>query len=54
VLELARQLVKAKHAYTPNPENREVYERNYRVFKKLYKANASNFSEINKGGNHHG
>jgi len=54
VLELARQLVKANHAYTPHPENREVYERNYKVFKKLYKANASNFREINKGGNHHG
>ena len=49
VLELARQLVKANHAYTPDPENREVYERNYRVFKKLYKANASNFREMNSG-----
>jgi xylulokinase len=49
VLELSRQLVKANHAYTPDPENREVYERNYSVFKKLYKANASNFREINKG-----
>lgn len=47
VLELARQLIKAEHVYTPNPENREVYERNYRVFKKLYKANASNFKELN-------
>ena len=34
----------------PDPENREVYERNYRVFKKLYKSNASNFREINNGG----
>ncbi len=49
MLELSRQLVKANHAYTPDPENREVYERNYSVFKKLYKANASNFREINKG-----
>ena len=53
-LELARQLVKANHAYTPDPGNREVYERNYRVFRKLYKANASNFREINKGGIRHG
>ena len=50
VLELAHQLVKANHVYTPDPENREVYERNYRVFKKLYKSNASNFREINNGG----
>ena len=50
VLELSRQLVKANHAYIPNPENKEVYERNYKVFKKLYKANVSNFREINNGG----
>ena len=47
VLELARRLVKAEHVYIPNPENREVYERSYRVFKKLYKSNAANFREIN-------
>ena len=28
-------------------ENKEVYERNYRVFKKLYKSNASNFKDLN-------
>ena len=47
VLELSRRLVKADHVYIPNPENREVYERSYKVFKKLYKSNASNFKEIN-------
>ncbi len=47
VLELSRQLVKASHAYTPNPDNRKVYDRNYKVFKKLYKANASSFKIIN-------
>ena len=50
VLELSRQLVIVDHTYIPNPENKEVYERNYRVFKKLYKSNASNFKEINEGG----
>ena len=50
VLELARQLVKANHAYTPDPENKDIYERNYRVFKNLYKANARSFKEINSGG----
>lgn len=49
VLELSRQLVKANHAYIPNPENKDIYERNYRVFKKLYKANAKFFKEINSG-----
>ena len=47
VLELSRQLVKANHVYTPNPENKVVYERNYRVFKNLYKSNASNYKDIN-------
>ena len=49
VLELSRQLVKANHAYIPNPENKDIYERNYRVFKKIYKANAKFFKEINRG-----
>ena len=49
VLSLSRRLVKANHKYIPNPENREIYERNYRVFKKLYRSNASNFKNINGG-----
>ena len=47
VLSLSRRLVKANYKYIPNPENREIYERNYRVFKKLYRSNASNFKNIN-------
>lgn len=47
VLELSRQLVKVEHTYAPNPGNKEVYERNYKVFKKLYKANASCFKDLN-------
>ncbi len=47
VLELARRLVKANHTYVPNPNNKEVYERNYKVFKNLYKSNALNFKELN-------
>ena len=47
VLELAHQLVKANHSYVPDPENQVVYERNYKVFKKLYKANASSFQALN-------
>lgn len=49
VLGLSRELVKANHAYIPNSENKGVYERNYRVFKNLYKANAKSFKEINGG-----
>lgn len=47
VLELSSQLVKAEHSYAPDPGNRAVYDRNYRVFRKLYKANASNFRILN-------
>ena len=46
VLEMARKLVKVNHIYTPDPRNKEVYERNYNVFKNLYKTNASNFKDI--------
>lgn len=47
VLELSKQMVKVEHVYDPIPENRAVYERNYRVFRKLYKSNASNFRALN-------
>ena len=47
VLELSRQLVKANRVYVPDPANQEVYERNYRVFKGLYKANAKGFQALN-------
>lgn len=47
VLELSRQLVKVDHTYAPNPDTAAVYERNYKVFRRLYKANAANFKELN-------
>jgi len=47
VLDLARQLVKVECSYEPNSMNAAVYERNYKVFKRLYKANANNFKELN-------
>ena len=48
VLELAKKIVKSDHIYVPDPKNKDVYERNYKVFKKLYKTNASNFRELNQ------
>ena len=48
VLQLAQQLVKVNRTYIPNPGNKDVYERNYKVFKKLYKTNASNFRQLNQ------
>ncbi len=47
VFELSRRLVKANRAYVPNSENKDVYERNYTVFKKLYKSNAAYYKQLN-------
>ncbi len=47
VLELSRRLVKTAQVYVPDTGNKEIYERNYRVFKKLYKDNAASFKELN-------
>ena len=46
-LELSRRLIKTNRAYIPNPKNKDVYERNYRVFKNLYKSNAANYKQLN-------
>ena len=47
VLKLSRELVKVSNVYVPNHANKEVYERNYSVFKKLYKNNARSFRKLN-------
>ena len=47
MLDLARRFVQPAHTYIPNPSNKEVYDRNYSVFKGLYKANASAFRKLN-------
>lgn len=47
VLILSRELVKVQQVYQPNHAYKAVYERNYKVFKRLYKTNAKNFKELN-------
>lgn len=49
VLELSRRLIKPIYKYTPTPGNKDVYERNYKVFKKLYRHNAKLFKMLNSG-----
>ena len=39
--------MKVDHTYIPNRKNKKVYERNYKVFKKLYKSNAAHFKASN-------
>jgi xylulokinase len=48
VLELANKYVKANHVYKPNTDNSQIYERNYKIFKKLYKNNVSAFRKLNE------
>lgn len=48
VLKLAKELVKCSQAYTPNPDNKEAYQRNYQVFKGLYPSNRRNFKGLNR------
>ena len=34
--------------FTPNPDNKAVYDKSYEVFKELYKSNKDNFAKMNK------
>ena len=48
VFDLSKQLIKADHVYVPDLSNREIYDRNYKVFKMLYRSNARYFNVLNK------
>lgn len=43
----AKKLIPAKKTFTPDMKNKTVYDKNFAVFKKLYKANKENFAELN-------
>ena len=43
----AGRLITVKQSFRPNEENREVYDRNYKVFKALYAANKKSFAALN-------
>ncbi len=45
--ELSRRFVKVERTYVPDRGNKKAYERNYKVFKKLYKSNAAHFRALN-------
>lgn len=46
-LDKVKNLIPVKKTYTPNPANKAVYDRNYQVFKQLYKCNKKNFAILN-------
>lgn len=48
LVDATAKLVKVKHHYLPNPAHREVYDRQYEVFKGLYKSNRQAFAALNK------
>ncbi len=43
----AKSLIPAVKTYTPNTANKAVYDKQYKVFKNLYKANKENFAALN-------
>lgn len=46
-LDDVKKLIPAKKIYHPNPATKAVYERNFKVFQNLYKANKENFAILN-------
>jgi len=42
-----KKLIPAKVTYHPNTANKEVYDRNYKVYTNLYKCNKKNFAILN-------
>jgi xylulokinase len=45
----AKKLIPATKTFKPNFALKSVYDRNYKVFKALYKANKENFAILNEG-----
>ena len=43
----AKRLIPAKKTFVPNPKNKAVYDRNYEIYKTLYKNNKDAFKALN-------
>ena len=43
----AKRLIPADRTYEPNPANKTVYDRQFAVFRELYRSNKKNFSALN-------
>ena len=43
-----KDYIEVEKRFTPNKELKPVYDRNFEVFKRLYKANKANFALLNK------
>lgn len=42
-----KKFIPADHKYVPNPDNKAVYDRNFKVFKMMYKSNKEAFAILN-------
>ena len=43
----AGKLIKAEKTFKPNPAHKAAYDKNYSVYKQLYKANKNNYKILN-------
>ena len=43
----AKKLIPAAKTFYPNTENKKIYDRNFEVYKALYKVNKDNFAKLN-------
>ena len=43
----AKKLIPVVKTYVPNPANKPVYDKQYAVYKELYKSNKKNFAALN-------
>ena len=46
-LDQIRKLIKVRSSFTPDMEKKQIYDRNYQVFKRLYETNMKNFRDMN-------
>lgn len=47
-MEQAEELIAVSDSFLPNPENKKLYDKYFRIFKRLYLDNKKNFADINK------
>ena len=40
-------MIKVERRYIPNAMNKEIYDKNYAVFKRLHRSNQKNFEMLN-------
>ncbi|MGN0567162.1 MAG: FGGY-family carbohydrate kinase [Acutalibacteraceae bacterium] len=43
----AKKLIPARKTFIPNPANKAVYDKNFEVYRRLYKSNKANFAALN-------